>query len=373
MGNIQSRSLAKNKVKRLGEEMIALIMIYGRIRLAAMKLLLLISSTFEVSHASVASVCASIFESTHELPIINKNVRTAAVDYSRIHRRNLVLVKEMLGRTATKKIDSLNKTSAVIDSGAGLALASAELAVSGVKVYAINAQDFWQLLLNAPLETQISPVTGGATGFTVFPIAESLKISFDGINLVYGDIYKKGQILKVVQETELNDQSRRLILDRVSDRIKSLQKTGNFNYLVGFSENVLPKLQAKVDLVWDLYGPFTYSNARARLLDLYYEKLKDDGIGVIRISTNEGDSVEFDIVSENGNATRLVDFLIARFPDVFSVEEVPGSHAQVLLMRRSLKHAHLKLSQILGLLSTKISNIDGMEIPIVDWEVKLSP
>jgi hypothetical protein len=292
--------------------------------------------------------------------IINSNAKIVAKDYKRPFKRDLFGYSRFLGNTYTIKHDKLKAGAVLFDSGAGLGVASLEDATNGLKVYAINAQDFWGELKVAPLSADYD-----SPAVSIEELIDTFKVSLKGIKIPKEKVWDHGEGKEVSKPTMrvLSGKDRREARARLFKFIDEKKNSGNFNYLVGFAEQRMPEISESADLIRDLYGAYFYSADKMRLLDLYYSKLNKSGQAFMRLSTSSGDSAEAIIEKKGKKFQSFEDYLMSNFPTIFSIEDV--QQGKVLVMKKDPKVASLNLSEILELNKekTRMVKMNDTEVP----------
>ena len=271
--------------------------------------------------------------------IINANARQSAAAYRRPHQRNTEGQYRFLGTTYQKKHETLKPGDIVFDSGAGFGISGLEDAAKGYKTFAINAQDFWKEFQTTPLTDSFDNAAVQVEDF-----AKQFNIALDRIPVEWEEIYdtKKWEVVKAWTSRSLKKADRELLRSRILDYVGVQKKSGNFSYLVGFSEAQIPKIRRRADLIRDLYGGYFYSADRIRLLELYYTKLAENGLAAIRLSSETGDAATTWIQFNTGQLESLAKVLETKYPTIFRTETVEGG--EVLIMRKEASVTRLGLS-----------------------------
>lgn len=99
-----------------------------------------------------------------------------ASEYKRLFKRDLEGYTSFLGANYALKHNSLKLGATIFDPGAGLVVAALEDVSKGLKAFAINAQDFWGELHNAPLSDAYDNVA-----VSIEELIYQFKISVEGI------------------------------------------------------------------------------------------------------------------------------------------------------------------------------------------------
>ncbi len=293
---------------------------------------------FLVSGTVVAQNLSDCEKYLKENKIRNANAVIPAEDYDRPHARPVSGYIRFLGPEFENVFYSLKKSSVWIDSGGGYGLAVLEAVVSvGLKGYVINTQDFWRHFMS----------DGPVVSANLDKMIEICNLS--GLNIGPGS--RTG----------------------VSKCVKELMMRGLYNYQPGFTEQRLPEIPDRADLITDLYGAFLYSSDRPKILDLYYSKLRSNGLAFIRFRTQgqgtfsrleEGFGVKDTIYKSKLN---LIELLLKIYPNVFALSnETPG----VLIVRRDPSINELNLASLLAVDSVRMENKSGMEYPFVKWRLQ---
>ncbi|MBY0412578.1 MAG: hypothetical protein K2Q18_00360 [Bdellovibrionales bacterium] len=299
----------------------------------------IIAVSISNSNVFAEATCEQIASS-----IINSNAQIEAKNYSRPFKRDLNGYARFLGRSYDTKHSQLKKGATVFDSGAGLGVAGLEDANNGLKVYAINAQDFWAELKEAPLGVDYD---GPAS--TIANLVEQFNISLKGLDIPKGKVWDHEKAKEVLKPSlnRVSGKIRREIRARLFAFIEEKKEAGNFNYMVGFAEKRIPEIDGQADVIRDLYGAYFYSADKLELLDLYYNKLKKNGQAFIRISTGEGHSAEAFIEKNGKKYMSFHAYLLENYPTIFSIEQV--QQGNVLVIKKDPNIASLYLSDVFEL------------------------
>lgn len=115
--------------------------------------------------------------------------------------------------------------------------------------------------------------------------------------------------------------------------------------LLGFAEAVLPQLQNDYKYITDVWGAFSYSPAKAELLQLYFERLQVGGEAYILFPYVLTDSR---VIKLNGEVVRLSDYLSELAPENVQVgfSQHPlqvGAHVIRLKKNKNTDTLHLPL------------------------------
>lgn len=309
-------------------------------------------------HAQSES-CIDLY--AQKLEIVNTNARISAHDYSRPNARSLVGYRDFLGSAFQKFFTSVKPNAVWIDSGGGYGVAGLQAVMKkGMKVYVINAQDFWQYAEQSRPSLDL-----------IKTLTSDLDVSTDGVPVVRETMGTTSSLTwKNVLSQHFN-----LLAERIIDKVKALKQSG-FHYKVGFSETQIPRIQESADLVTDLYGAFFYSADRSGLLDLYYNHLSENGIALIRTGFKDrgggfkprvaGGGIKDTVLLPDGRKVDLIDFLIGRFPNIFSRDT---EDSKVLVVRRNPDLKFLNLSDIIKPTTHQMTDQGGVDYPVVQWEL----
>jgi hypothetical protein len=319
------------------------------------KIILFLFLTLNFSLSFSASDCLEIASK-----IINSNAKIKASDYKRPFKRDLDGYVRFLGLSYSNKHDSLKKGSVVFDVGAGLGVASLEDSTHDLKVFAINAQNFWEDLKMAPLSDSYD-----TPAVTIEDLAYMFKVPLDDIKLGKEKVWSHELGKEITRPTmqKLKRKQREIVRERVFEFIEKQKSAKAYHYLVGFAEDQLPPITYKADLIRDLYGAYFYSADKLLLLDLYYSKLKKSGQVFIRLSTSTGDSAQSFIEINAKKSMSFEKYLIENYPNVFSIES--ASQGQVLVMKKDPELESLGLSSIFELMPEKVKmrRMNETEVP----------
>ncbi len=286
----------------------------------------------------------------------NTNGLIPAADYRRQHTRNLYSYRILLGPEFREAIDSGKQPLVWIDSGAGFGIAGLEAAIGGrATVYAINAQNFWEALKDGHIEHKIVRVIGSSLG-----------VSLDGIPVIRkSDESVLGKMF-YLSWSKVEEKHYAILRARLYKMAKSSFASGRFNYLPGFSETVLPQFEGQADILTDPFGAFFYSAKRMSLLDLYIEKLKPGGVGIVILRTEKGVGADDRVLFGKNQSVALIQDLIQRYPQVFSLSSGKGSE-NLLIIRKPKDLKPLNLAKIYRAASVHMIPFEDTEFPQVDW------
>ena len=210
------------------------------------------------AHASLR--CIELFEEDITAKITN--ARQSVESYNQPNGRTLTAIGNSLGAEAIAAIENLKKGALVIDSGSGFSIAGIELALKGIRVIAINAQNAWEFFANQVNSEAFSPKFKRIISLAIDELkitieGTRLKKKFNGTSYYYDIDAASAKDLKILGQ-------------RLLQKLNSLHQKGLFNYFVGFSDLLLRHTSQEADLLLDHWGALFYSPNRTLLLDAYY-------------------------------------------------------------------------------------------------------
>ncbi|HEX4926226.1 MAG TPA: class I SAM-dependent methyltransferase, partial [Bdellovibrionales bacterium] len=88
-----------------------------------------------------------------------------------------------------------------------------------------------------------------------------------------------------------------------------------FRFLSGFVEDILPRFKNRAKLIVDMWGAFSYSPAKAEIVEAVYAALKPGGQAVIYVA-----AATYEIyVNTPAGKVRFVEWLVTTYPGLFSL------------------------------------------------------
>ncbi len=181
-----------------------------------------------------------------ELLGANLNAQTQASEYLQPNFRPISQYVDLFGLGMKQWIGQLRTGDLVIDSGAGFEVFAAQIALqTPARSIAINTQNFWK--------------DGSAKA--KMGASKKLTSAFKGKS--------EEEIIQIMSEGSIERFARKQ----------------------GYSEAILPLLQEQARLITDVWGAYFYSVNRARLIELYYERLAANGRAYIVLGTAEQSGV----------------------------------------------------------------------------------
>jgi hypothetical protein len=294
---------------------------------------------------------------------LTQNITNAKVEvpsYRQPNARTLDSILISLGLEATQHINKLKPGSVVIDSGSGFSIAGAQLAQKKVSVFAINAQNTWEYFSLNFRKNPDDPVIKKILSLAISELGISikgtgLKTKHNGHGLWVDVDSAKPKDLIIIGE--------RLLL-----YLKSLYQSGNFNYIVGFSDLALKGTVDFADLIIDNWGAIFYSPNRSLLFDMYFSALKPGGRAYLRIKDSFGNGILDKVIIKSGKARfnkDLIQYLTESFPEIFVVV----NNGATLMIKKENSHQSLNLQGILTKKDEGIGELNNGTYPIVTWEL----
>ncbi len=294
---------------------------------------------------------------SESLVVENENARVRPEQYHRPNMRDSELHDRQLGPEFKTAIAGLRPGDLTLNSGAGFAIFSIELAARGIEAHAINAQDFWTYFEEAPLAI-IRPL--------IPDLFTKLGISSRDLGLPYlvGDSVS-GKF-RYVNWNQVPVSGMEEIRRRVLKKVKALMVQGQFNYHVGLVEEVLPKLGVEFKIIFDLYGAFTYSADRFTLVEKMYEALAEGGRAFLGTGFRGSPKILDQVHYSRNRSVHLFDYLVTQYPEVFFFDPL---NPQVLVVKKHKKISNLDLRSKLKMISKMDVPIDETSYPVVEWEL----
>jgi SAM-dependent methyltransferase len=220
----------------------------------------------------------------------------------------------------SERLARLGKDDLFVDSGAGFGLAAIELArEKGVQAVAISAHDFEAELRRLESGLSRSDLKLDAAGESIVRLGSIDRWGLDSLIADSG----LEPLPSGAQADPLAAVKARL--HGINAARAELRRAGSFKYVVGLSQEVLPGLEGRVALLTDAYGAFFYSTDRARLLEQFYDALAPGGEAFVLVGPEHGSDEEHggnrarDYVRARGRRVELLEYLVARHPDVFEL------------------------------------------------------
>lgn len=318
--------------------------------------------------------CNQVFQ--NEIVAPNRNSAIDAKDYPFEHTRGLGDYFFFLGSSFGQKTNSLNQRHTTLDLGGGLGLAHLQLAKNrGVHATVINLQNFPQLWANALVRAKKDPSsvkTGHAhTGEAPFPDTYWVD-SVGGISR--GDIANTAAVLNIelpralhkprtVKDFDKEDVRQSAI--EVFQEFKNSFSTQKLNYVTEAVEKVLPRMNAKVDVVTDVFGAFYYSPGRVQLLKSIEQSLKPGGSAYISIVGFYQRGVFDRVQTKDGRDITLFDYLLEKHSQHFRLEGDTNEQSlrnqpPVLILEKSDQPLDLRLQEVKDL---PAFDQGGMHVP----------
>lgn len=300
--------------------------------------------------------CAHLFSFetsiSHET---NRNGHVALEDYKQTNDRTFYSYKTHLGHVFKNRFP----VKSWLDSGAGYGLATLGAIAGGhvQRAVAINAQDGLEPLRSRNYEWFRGNMKNFRTGRLV---------SFLGQETIDAQMTDP-------EEGVWKPDAIEALVNAGASRLYEFEQSGQFRYVVGFAEDVLPTLHGKFELITDPFGAYFYSAERAKLLQFYYEKLDENGLAVViywardvivwkldeltgqpEMKLSEYGPNNF-VRRRNGRLQRFEDYLVEKFPMVFSlaatesIDARPKSLHKLLLMKRDPRIRSIQLDKLLAI------------------------
>ena len=281
------------------------------------------------------SLLASSAQSPNCDRVLNRTVQLAAADYRLPMGRDTEVYRVLLGKEFRTRLARVNETHSVLDIGGGLGLFGLNMAVYAGRSIVINAQDFQALFQEEDPEASRQP------GLT------------DG---------KYGLVERAYPYVKDWPQIKGLFARNVAHHTER----GRFDYKVGLAENILPNLDVQAFVLTDVFGAFFYSADRMHLLEIYYAKLAQRGMGFIATAT-KGFALRDVVVLKDQRRNDLIEFLISEYPTVFKRSE---DQPFVLIMKRQPNIARLDLSSRFRRTQTRFRGGVDLQVPVSEWHAR---
>ncbi|MFN8845430.1 MAG: hypothetical protein ACK5V3_09605 [Bdellovibrionales bacterium] len=292
------------------------------------------------------------------------NAKIEVSSYAQPNARTLDTILVSLGSGAIRYISQLKPGSVVIDSGSGFSIASAQLAIKKMKVFAINAQNAWEyfsLMLNQnPNDPKVKKIIAVAIS--------DLGVSIKGTDLKT----KNNGHGPWVDIDNAKSKDLRTVGLRLLDKLRGLFESGHFNYVVNFSDIFLKTTENAADLIIDNWGAIFYSPNRTLLFDSYFKTLKPGGKAFLKIRDSYGHGVIDEVIIKSGKTNykiSLIEYLVENYPDIFSVD----NYRSTLIIKKTHQNQKLNLQAILKKQSEEKGEMNNGTFPIVTWEFINTP
>lgn len=203
---------------------------------------------------------------------------------------------------------------------------------------------------NAPLRPNSRPLEGN-TGYNGF-LKDQLesRVPEDGLMIDVGggrglaarQLAEKRRAKSIVINTQEPDEEMRAAV---------AQSQGRFNYHQGWAEEELAKFKGAADLITDVYGAYSYSIEKPRILEAMYGALKPGGMARVLVPPNSVATValpekrarwielwrarqHYGLRGDDLGYISLPDWLVRNHPDVFSIEPWNDGTTLVLVMKK---------------------------------------
>lgn len=249
----------------------------------------------------------------------NNNARVEAQKYRQPNTRSWSDYRAIL---YMKGLVKAPPNGLVLDVGAGYGVAALQAAVElEAKAVIINTQDNWAELRSFDQRTdqellaRLTLKEQGKNAFRVLTIAAlgipSMEAIAASISTQPFALFNKMRLGRAPLE-EYYKWSREF-----SVQLREAESRGQVRYLVGYAEELLPQMEDQIFLLTDVWGAFSYSPERVRLLENYYNALTAHGEARIFVSGVYSTYV----LSPDKERMSLIRYLTMRYPDIFSVEQ----------------------------------------------------
>lgn len=298
----------------------------------------------------------------------NRNAQIALEEYRQTNDRTYSAYRTSLGQS----MDSRIPTESWLDSGAGFGLAPLEALRQGwvKRAVVVNAQDAL-----GPLRARDFDWfrTNGGNFQTARLTA------FAGYEL-------RNRAMSHPERGAFRPNGIEIMVEGAAEKLAHFEASGAFKYEVGLAEHALARSHRSYTLVTDVFGAYFYSARRPELIAHYYARLADHGEALvithardIRFEYDAAKKTHNELISEygpissvrrtDGGVERLEDYLVRRYPSVFSMvvsneqKKHQTARHDVLVMKRDPR-----ITSLDALLDLKIEGIrygtEGMAIQI---------
>ena len=288
--------------------------------------------------------------------LFNKNSQIAPQEYVPPNYRRMDDYINVFGHEFK---NGLQKGDLVIDAGSGYGLSMLDMIKQQkVTAVAINTQDSYQFVQQIKKMSENEWKSNLVIGWS-----QSMNTSrFEGFSYASKDVINAlsnitgGEPNLFSKSVNMTKEDAFIFykseLQKLALQIDDLKKQGKFDYKVGFVEDVLPSYQGQASRLTDLWGAYSYSPDRVRLIESYYKALKNDGVAYVSLSERASTGIHYNPVT-GGFQTSFESYLVSRYPQIFQIVLKRNNTAMGFLR---IKKDHTILQLDIGLKFKRIIN-----------------